>query len=409
MWTKLIIKNFKSMGDKGIDIGLKPLTLLVGPNGSGKSSVLQALALLSGSVAQIDIRLSSELVQFSTFEEIAHKHETGRLLTWEIQSSEDYGVKIEYRYDSGEQRETVIFKGQDYISMVIEGDRKKGWKFMINIPGQQPFGPYGNTFTKLSGNVFQTLPPDSRQSIIKNMEVTASNILDSIGTDLRDKVFLLSSLRGKVPPSGDTNSEFPRWVGTEGQGLLTLLSLISNTPLYEETWAKIQYWAIQFGLSKLKAGIRGRNLLSADYFDPDIQTTINLAFAGQGSRQVMSIITQLFWAQSGSLIMIEEPELSLHPEAQYKLGALFADAIKQGKQILATTHSHYFLLALNQAVENGLKVEDIAVYHVTKDLKGTRTAPVQLSQRGYPLSWPPSYEKLEKNLARNWAKGLAEK
>jgi hypothetical protein len=68
---------------------------------------------------------------------------------------------------------------------------------------------------------------------------------------------------------------------------------------------------------------------------------------------------------------------------------------------MVSTHSHYFLLALNQAVESGLKVEDIAVYHVTKDAEGTSAKPVKLSSRGYPLGWPPSYEKVEKDLARN--------
>jgi predicted ATPase len=119
------------------------------------------------------------------------------------------------------------------------------------------------------------------------------------------------------------SSQIPRWVGLEGEGLLPLLALISNTTLYEDTWSKIQEWAVQFGLTKLKAGYRGENKLGADYVDPDLRTSINLAFAGQGSRQMMPVITQLFWALPDSLIMIEEPELSLHPEAQIKLRGAF--------------------------------------------------------------------------------------
>ena len=33
MLTSAIIENFKSIGEPGVDLELKPLTLLVGPNG----------------------------------------------------------------------------------------------------------------------------------------------------------------------------------------------------------------------------------------------------------------------------------------------------------------------------------------------------------------------------------------
>lgn len=43
MITNLTIKNFKSIGENGIQIELKPLTIFLGPNGSGKSSILEVL------------------------------------------------------------------------------------------------------------------------------------------------------------------------------------------------------------------------------------------------------------------------------------------------------------------------------------------------------------------------------
>ncbi len=35
MLSRAIIKNFKSIGEPGVDLELKPLTLLVVPNGGG--------------------------------------------------------------------------------------------------------------------------------------------------------------------------------------------------------------------------------------------------------------------------------------------------------------------------------------------------------------------------------------
>ncbi|MDA1348727.1 MAG: ATP-binding protein, partial [Chloroflexi bacterium] len=45
MLNKVKIQNFKSIGEPGIELELKPLTFLVGPNGAGKSSTLEAIGV----------------------------------------------------------------------------------------------------------------------------------------------------------------------------------------------------------------------------------------------------------------------------------------------------------------------------------------------------------------------------
>lgn len=54
-----------------------------------------------------------------------------------------------------------------------------------------------------------------------------------------------------------------------------------------------------------------------------------------------------FFAKFGDLIMIDEPELNLHPENQRKLGRLFAKLINKGIKILITTHSDYIIKELS--------------------------------------------------------------
>ena len=76
-----------------------------------------------------------------------------------------------------------------------------------------------------------------------------------------------------------------------------------------------------------------------------------MALSSSGATQILTVITQLFWAPTGSLLMIEEPEISLHPQAQVDVLEMFAEAIKQdNKQIIATTHSHILLQALGYVV-----------------------------------------------------------
>jgi predicted ATPase len=55
-------------------------------------------------------------------------------------------------------------------------------------------------------------------------------------------------------------------------------------------------------------------------------------------------------AKNNDLLIIDEPELNLHPENQIKLARLFAKLINSGVNILITTHSDYLIKELNNLI-----------------------------------------------------------
>lgn len=71
MLTRLHIRNFKSIKDLSIDI--KDFNILVGPNNSGKTSVLQTLALLKQSIAELTFQ--GQLVNVGNFKEAVFNHD----------------------------------------------------------------------------------------------------------------------------------------------------------------------------------------------------------------------------------------------------------------------------------------------------------------------------------------------
>jgi predicted ATPase len=188
---------------------------------------------------------------------------------------------------------------------------------------------------------------------------------------------------------------------------MLLLAVIFGQRRYESTAVKIAQWASRFGVSGLKAGLRGSNQSGADYLDNELKATLDLALASSGARQILTVITQLFWAPEGSLIMIEEPEISLHPKAQVDVLEMFGEAINEHKQIIATTHSNFLLQALGYAGLKGwLAANDIAVYHIEKRVGGTTATLLPLDERGYLKDWIPSYTEVERTLLLEWAKTL---
>ena len=110
---------------------------------------------------------------------------------------------------------------------------------------------------------------------------------------------------------------------------------------------------------------------------------INLIDLGSGIAQVLPIITQTFKSEN-DLILIEEPEIHLHPKAQSKLGVLFATAVKKrNNTFIIETHSENLLLKLQRLVRNKeLAKDDVSIIYVNKDEKGSHCISLNLDDEG---------------------------
>lgn len=407
MISRISIANFKSIGAvdgvaASIKLDLAPLTLLIGPQGAGKSSVLEAICLFAQSIGGSGFVLQGGLVDFPSFAVIAHNTQTRKRIFISI-LVHDAGYAYAYTPDTGAAAQG-IFKVTDgheeTLWLELRGNVREGFALRASVGAEEKAIPGNSLIPFLSAPRLDLWP--EKQAELKE----AALVAERLSSTIRNKVFPLFAMRGQIPYQTPA-SGLPLWMNT-GEALLRVLGALPN-PLYDQQRASVDKWANEFGLSRVGAASGASGQLQGHFVDPVLGVLLNLASASYGSRQALTMITQLFWAPSGSLIMIEEPEISLHPEAQVKLGELFAEAIKEDKQVIATTHSHFLLLALGRVVQKGLlKREDIAVYHVTKDAKGTKISPVKLNKRGYLLGWPPSYAKVEKELALEWAKALPE-
>lgn len=222
------------------------------------------------------------------------------------------------------------------------------------------------------------------------------------------RIYLVSAPRGLIPIETAPGPD-PTWVGKNGQNLIYILSKIYGRRKYKDIQEKISDWAKRFGLGNVAAGLRKGMMLGADFEDPSLRTMFDLALASYGSRQLLTIIAQIFWSRSGDSIMIEEPEMSLHPESQVLLLELFAEAIRERKQIICTTHSSFFILSLSRAIgKKTLSKENVSLYHTEKGTEGTKTRPLDLDDLGFVKGWIPSYLKVEDELFHEWAEKIDE-
>ena len=94
------------------------------------------------------------------------------------------------------------------------------------------------------------------------------------------------------------------------------------------------------------------------------------AFAGSGESRLILLVDKITSAESNSLVLIDEPEISLHPEAIYRFrDFLIATTLKLKLQVVVTTHSIHFIegfppeaIKLLERIENTVSISDSVDY-----------------------------------------------
>ena len=113
---------------------------------------------------------------------------------------------------------------------------------------------------------------------------------------------------------------------------------------------------------------------------------INIVAEGFGTNSLIMLLLQLVTANKGATVMIEEPEIHLHPKAQADLAEVLAAEARAGdKQVIMTTHSEHITgRLLTLVAERTLTPEDLAIYAFEKDAEtGVCTAkPLTISGEG---------------------------
>jgi predicted ATPase len=75
----------------------------------------------------------------------------------------------------------------------------------------------------------------------------------------------------------------------------------------------------------------------------ELQSGYSEAFAGSGESAAVMLIHKIESAPNGSLVLLDEPESSLHPSAQQRMLGYLADrALSKQLQIVISSHSIYF-------------------------------------------------------------------
>ena len=86
---------------------------------------------------------------------------------------------------------------------------------------------------------------------------------------------------------------------------------------------------------------------------------------GYGVGQSLPVITQCC-VSDGGMIIVEQPEVHLHPRLQSAVGDLFIDTVTSGRgQLLIETHSEHLVLRILRRIREGsFSAADLRILYV---------------------------------------------
>lgn len=112
----------------------------------------------------------------------------------------------------------------------------------------------------------------------------------------------------------------------------------------------IEYPEIIKAFNEISGGYYAVNVAGGINYSPHNQPDIKLTLA-ESSSTVRSLVDIGFYlkhlAKKDDLLMVDEPELNLHPENQRKIARLFAMLVNAGIRVFITTHSDYIIKEFN--------------------------------------------------------------
>lgn len=442
MINNLRIQNFKGWKDTGT-IHLAPLTVFFGANSSGKSSIGQFLMMLKQSVESSDRKAVFFTGNEDTAVDVGLPSDLVFNQDWnhEIRFSYDWDLEKELRLEDVFHEKRFISKHVAFSSYVKIADAEsqalevQQLQYVFDVLGKDQI-EIGLKKKKGSGNGRK-----SYELIYKNYDFVRSrgrgwditspvrfygfpdeavvyyqnaNFLQNINLyheKMFSKIFYLGPLRKQAKRLYNWTGSIPDSVGYLGQDAIQAILAADD----ENRMINVKYKGVRKPLKRIVAEMLKKMSLIEEFkierisekrqdYDVKVRTKgsknwVDIPDVGIGVSQVLPVIVELFYAPPGSTIIMEQPELHLHPSAQAGLADVVIDAIHAREnyeerkiQLIIETHSEHFLRRLQRRIaEEVLGYEEFSAYFANNDQFPAHLEELQVDIFGNIDNWPKNF------------------
>ena len=433
MLTKIRLKNFKAFKDTG-DITVAPITVLTGPNGSGKSAIIRAMMALRQTVESRDLGTAfvstGPYVDLGPYEDMVQDHDLkARVgIEFEVRISpmptrffgmdfdadighEVLSASLELAYLKTIDRiyltnSTVAFAqgmikirketlrdeqlGRSYCTFVDFTDRVS-----TKLADSQNARFYGIPSFQISSN--QLTEDVNRETVLSESQVAefSSTQFARLGEDAvvqeLSGLRYIGPLRAKPERIYSSTGQKPTEVGTTGEAGPAVLWSASEAKEFD--LIKLSQWCERMGLAlKVELVSYPGGFFRLMLVDTHTEVAITIADAGFGASQLLPILIQGLIAPEGGTMLLEQPEIHLHPKAQADLADFLVEVSRRGVGVIVETHSEHLLTRLRRRIaEESLDRSHVALYYVTRSEEGSQVTPVEINEYGQVPDAPQGF------------------
>ena len=437
MLKQLRIQNFKGWKDTA-PILMAPISLFFGANSSGKSSIGQFLMMLKQTVESSDRKSvfhpgsKNSAVQLGSYQEMVFHRDPENKISFEYEwtlptttkfKDSNSGQSYEYSAISFDAEAGLVNKDQhtlvvDRFRYELKMDEKKslsvGMVRKVDSKSEYKVEATDISLKRNKGRVWSPgVPvrfygfPDEVVAYHQNSDFVQE--LNLQHEKLFRSICYLGPLRTKAERLYSWTGMEPESVGYAGENTVAAI-LAARTRKISMGYKKLTRPFEQIIAMKLKEmslieefkvnpisqqrqeyEVKVRTNGSKDWVDlPDV---------GFGISQVLPVLVQCFYAPANSIIIMEQPEIHLHPNAQSALADVMIDVInsrENGKdrniQLIIETHSEHFLRRLQRRIaENQISEEKVSAYFANVSRTPAKLEPLQIDMFGNIQNWPENF------------------
>jgi predicted ATPase len=155
----------------------------------------------------------------------------------------------------------------------------------------------------------------------------------------------------------------------------------------------VAYWLRHLGLIHsftVDEITDGSNRWQAKVVTREGGSEVLLTDVGFGVSQVLPVITLLLYVPEGSTVLLEQPEIHLHPLAQAGLAdVLIYAATRRRVQVILESHSEHLLLRLQRRMaEDVIASTDVKLYFCDVDAGRSKLTLLRTDLLGSIENWP---------------------
>lgn len=432
MLNSLGFTNFKSWTRANLVCGR--ITGVFGTNSSGKTSLIQFLLLLKqtkdATDRRISLELNGDLVKLGTIKDAIHKHNELSSIKFNVSFDLENDLDLA---DPSDKRASTVAKG-NHLNLAAEVGVQQHAPISRSIRyslgghefGLVPYKPDSTEFrletstTEIDGRDFRfvrtsgrawKLPgpiksyafPDQARTYFQNAGFLAD--LESAYEAAIDKIFYLGPLREFPQRDYLWARSRPTDVGRRGEKAIDAILAATDNDERRNLKHKgrlmsfqemIAYWLREIGLIhefRVEEISEGSNRWQTRIKTSPGASEVLLTDVGFGVSQVIPVITLLQYVPEGSTVILEQPEIHLHPLAQAGL----ADAIIQAAQhrrlqVIIESHSEHLLLRLQRRIaEEVLLAEEVKLYFCDAPNGVSKMTSLDVDLFGNIQNWPDRF------------------